>query len=266
MAAVKFIEHTHQYFHDTQELTSVSVFAKQFEEWKDWYKIAQKYAVKNGHTAAYWQKLWKDKAFKSSSIGTICHNVKERELIESDYIEFEGISCGIQTCRHENELKWGIPITNLTTNTIYPELIIYDLDFNLCGQADKVIVTDTHINIGDYKTDKSIDFKGYSSTWKKAEKFKAPISHLDNCNGNMYALKMSLYMYMLWKQNRHLVPGKLFIEHITLKRDAEGIPILDDYGKPIILNEETILIPYLKREVMDMLKHYKEKTKKNGVR
>lgn len=258
---VKFVEQTHQYFHEDKELISVSKFAKQFEAYKDWYQIAKKYAKKNGETPEYWQGKWRDKANKSSIVGTLYHNIREQELINDDEATFEGVKCARETCTHDGVVKWGIPITDLKANTIYPELIIYDLDFLLCGQSDMVVVTDTHIHIGDYKTDKEISFKGYSNDWKKAEKFLPPLEHLDNCNGNMYALKMSLYMYMLWKQNRHLVPGKLFIEHITLQRDEDGIPMLDDKGLPIVLNKEIIDMPYLKREVVDMLKHYRSKRK-----
>lgn len=256
---VKFIEDTHQYFWEDQELISVSKFAKKFEAYKDWYAIAKKYAKKNGETPEFWQAKWREKGFKSSEVGTLYHSIREQELINNNASHYEGTVCSRKMCDFFEGAKWGIPITNLTPNTIYPELIIYDLDFGISGQSDKVIVTDTHIHIGDYKTDKSIDFKGYSSEWKKAEKFLPPLDHLDNCNGNMYALKMSLYMYMLWKQNRHLVPGKLFIEHVQLKRDEEGIPMLDEEGKPIVLREDIIELPYLKREVVDMLKHYKSK-------
>lgn len=263
---IKFIENTHQYFAEesgrSKELISVSKFAKQFEAYKDWYAIAEKYAKKNGETAEYWQKTWKDKALKSSTVGTIFHNIREQELVADENTEYEGVRCAREMCTFSDGVKWGIPITNLKANTFYPELIIYDLDFGICGQSDKVIVTDTHIHIGDYKTDKVLDFKGYSNQWKKAEKLLAPLDHLDNCNGVMYSLKMSLYMYMLWKQNKHLLPGKLFIEHITLKRDEEGIPVLDENNRPIVLKEEIVEVPYLKKEVILMLKHYQHKNKK----
>lgn len=261
MARVKFLEQSHQYFLEDKELVSVSKFVKQFEAYKDWYTIAAKYAKKNGETPEYWQAKWKEKGLKSSSIGTIFHNIRENETINDDNFQFEGVVCRRETCSHDGFAKWGIPINDLKPNTVYPELIIYDEDFMISGQSDKIIVTDTHIHVGDYKTDKVIEFKGYSSEWKKAEKFLPPLEHLDNCNGNMYALKMSLYMYMLWKRNRHLVPGKLFIEHINLKRDEDGIPMLDEQGKPIVLSETTIELPYLKREVIDMLKHYRSKRK-----
>lgn len=106
-----------------------------------------------------------------------------------------------------------------------------------------------------HNTDKEISFKGYSNQFMKARKLLKPIDHLEECNGNIYSIKMSLYMYMLWKANKgNLKPGELVIEHVHLKRNEEGYPIFED-GKPIILKEEIIKVPYRKREVESMLKY-----------
>lgn len=255
MEKIKFYADTHQYFYGERELTSVSKWAKGFEKKKDWDAIAIKYAKKKGGTKEFWQEKWKAKGEASTKVGTLLHEIREKELLDLDKFQYLESSCSILSSETIADVKYSLPIQDLPYNTVFPELMIYDIENGLCGQSDKVVVTDTHIHVLDYKTDKEINFKAFSSQWVKPEKFAYPIEHLDNCNGNMYALKMSAYMYMLWKQNKHLKPGKLILEHITLKRDEEGIPVLEN-DIPVVLAEEQIELPYLKKEVMAMIEHY----------
>ncbi len=106
-----------------------------------------------------------------------------------------------------------------------------------------------------HNTDKSIDFKAYATEWTEPEYLLPPVNHLQNCNGNIYALKMSLYMYMVWKQCKgRYKPGKIILRWCPIERDEDGIPILYD-GVPKILKEEDIELPYLKKEVIKMLQH-----------
>jgi hypothetical protein len=49
------------------------------------------------------------------------------------------------------------------------------------------------------------------------------------------------------------------IEHIPLKRDDEGLPILDVTGGPILQGPtKKLQLPYLKKEVVAMLKTSKK--------
>ena len=103
------------------------------------------------------------------------------------------------------------------------------MDYMICGQSDKVIVKDNTIHVWDYKTDTEIKFKGWSSQWKSATKLLKPLQHLEECNGNIYSIKMSMYMYLLWKANKgKLKVGDIVIEHVHLVRDPDNdnIPCL----------------------------------------
>lgn len=259
---IKFIEDSHKYFTESgKELISVSKFYKTFEPFVDWKEIAKKHAKKlsklgNPTTTEEVQKMWKEKAEWATTVGKILHSIEEENLINSDE-KFYNIKCNRKTCEFKNGEKWAIPITNLENNTVYPELMIYDMDHMICGQSDKVIVTNKKIHIWDYKTDKEIKFKAFSNEWVKPRKLNPPLSHLDDCNGNQYAIKMSMYMYMLWKANKgRLIPGDIIIEHKSLLRDEDDRPILKD-GKPVILSEQKIKLPYLRTEVENMLKTIK---------
>jgi hypothetical protein len=259
MDKVKFIEKTHQYLtEDDQELISVSAFTEKFKAKTDWKAIAKRSAAKatkegNPTTAQELLKKWEKKRIESANVGTIYHAIREEELINS--------ACTTKQCTYVDNDKWSIPINKLENDTIYPELMIYDFEHMICGQSDKIIVKDNTIHVWDYKTDQEIKFKGWSSEWKSATKLLKPLQQLDECNGNIYSIKMSLYMYLLWKANKgKLKVGDIMIEHVHLERDPnnDNIPILKD-GKPVVKKIEQIKLPYRKKEVMAMLATLKQK-------
>jgi hypothetical protein len=253
MSKVKFIEETHRYLtEDNTELISVSAFTELFKPKVDWKAIAKRSAArltKEGTPTTAKQLLdkWEKKRDESAQVGTIYHAIREKQLIDSD--------CVTKECTYVGTDKWSIPINLLENNTTYPELMIYDFEYMICGQSDKIIVKDNTIHVWDYKTDAEIKFKGWSSQWKSATKMLKPLAHLDECNGNIYSIKMSLYMYLLWKANKgKLKVGDIVIEHVHLERDPnnDNIPVLKD-GVPVVKKIELIKLPYRKKEVEAML-------------
>lgn len=260
MHKVKFIEDTHKYISDdNRELISVSSFTERFKNKVDWTAIAKKVAAKktrNGEPTTTQEVLarWERKRDIASTVGTAYHSIREND--NHDIPNFYNIDCKVEFCPVIDDYKWSIPISKLDNNTEYRELMIYDMDYMICGQADKVIVVNNKINIWDYKTDAKIDFKAFSSQWVDPAMLLPPISHLEECNANIYSIKMSMYMFLLCKANRGLLkPGDIILEHIHLKRnpDDDNLPMLDENGKPIVLKIEKIKLPYRKKEVMDML-------------
>lgn len=267
MRKVKFIEKTHQYLtDDDQELISVSAFTERFKPKVDWKAVARKVAAKQSKageptTAEEILAKWERKRDLAAQIGTTYHSIRESELVSQEKPEFYGVPCGTQQCEFSDGLKYSIPINKLENNTVYPELMIYDMDYMICGQADKVIVTGKKINIWDYKTDTEIKFKAFSSKWVEPAKLLGPLSHLDDCNANLYSIKMSLYMYLLWKSNRGtLRTGDIIIEHVDLVRDPDNdnLPVLKN-GRPVVKKIEQIKLPYRKKEVEEMLATIKTK-------
>lgn len=263
MSNIKFEEGSHRYIDENgKDLISVSKFTEKFKEKIDWGAIAHKSALKAtketgiATTKVDILKKWERKRDISADIGTLYHNIREKELIDSDSPEFYNVSCKKKECIHRDGDKYSIPINELEDNTVYPELMIYDLEHMVCGQSDKVIVTNKTINIWDYKTDAEITFKGFSNQWTSPRKLLPPLDKLDDCNGNLYSIKMSLYMYMLWKANKgRFKPGEIVIEHVKLKRnpDNDNIAVLEN-GKPVVLSIEKITLPYRKKEVEALLK------------
>jgi hypothetical protein len=243
---IVFKEEDHTYTREDSVLyTPVSTVIHSVEPKVDWKQAA----IKNSKNLKRFKNIsitptellakWDNARVKGSQAGTIVHKIKEEE---EGYISRDGE-------------KYSMDITNLSDG-VYRELMIYDHARKICGQSDKIEIIDNTINVLDYKTDKSIDFRGYSSEWKEAEKLLPPVSHLEKCNGNIYSLKMSLYMYMLWEANKgRLKPGKIKLIWCPIERDEDGIPILYD-GIPKIIREQVIEIPYRKKEVLNILKAY----------
>lgn len=79
----------------------------------------------------------------------------------------------------------------------YPELLIWNDEYKIAGQADKVFITTDkstgirYIDIDDYKTNTKIKTSNYF------QKMNYPLNHLDDCNWNHYRLQISTYAWML---------------------------------------------------------------------
>ena len=132
---------------------------------------------------------------------------------------------------------------------IYPEYLIYydnpKLDLHIAGQIDLLIKSGNDIYIGDHKTNKKIDLKGfYNSSIRSTEKLKYPLTSLDNCNFNVYQLQLSTYAWMIQKINPDFVIKDLILNHY------------DHDGKNTLYH-----CTYLKDEVEAMLKQFAKQQK-----
>lgn len=80
----------------------------------------------------------------------------------------------------------------------YPELLIWDEECLIAGQADKVFVETIgdvrYVDLDDWKSNKKISMNGF-----KGRKMKAPLNHLQDANHSHYNLQLSMYAYMLEK-------------------------------------------------------------------
>jgi hypothetical protein len=255
---IRFIDDSHEYFNEADEsYISVSGIAKLLEQKKDWEAIKKKRAKKLGVTVDSLTEDWNRKKILGTQAGTIVHSKREKHLIENPFT-YQGVSLNKKVCRTKGDWKYSLIDNKLENNTVYPEAMIFDHELRVAGQSDKVIVVNNTIHVEDYKTDKKMDRKAFSNEWVSAEKLLPPVSHLDNCEFSMYSLKMSMYMYLLWKKNKHLKVGNLILEWLQLERDEDTIPVLDENGHPIVKKIERIEVPYLRKEVKDIFDWYKQ--------
>lgn len=78
----------------------------------------------------------------------------------------------------------------------YPELMLWNDEYKLAGQADKVFIETIrnrrYVDLGDHKTNKKIAKNGY-----KGQTMKAPLNHLQDCHLSHYSLQISTYGWLL---------------------------------------------------------------------
>ncbi len=98
--------------------------------------------------------------------------------------------------------------------TLYPELRVYLSEYKIAGTIDLPAIRGNEVIIIDWKTNKDeLSFKSgyYKKEWRggmkvktdmwinKKEYFLSPISHLEYCKGNVYALQLSMYARIMWE-------------------------------------------------------------------
>ena len=264
MSILRFTAHDHKYTsidEHEKEWLSVTSFIGQFKQPFDADKIAEKSSKKRnskwyGMTPEDIKTAWKNEALRATTLGTWYHNCREKDICDFQDMERHGKTVPVFTPIEVEGLKYS-PNQKLTDG-VYPEHMVYLKSAGLCGQSDLVEVIDGFVHITDYKTNKEIKLEGFTSWEGITQKMLPPVSHLDDCNLNHYALQLSLYMYIILKHNPKLKPGILTIHHIMFEevgRDKFDNPIteLDSNGDPVVKDIVQYDLPYLKSEIINLL-------------
>ncbi|MCA9750386.1 MAG: PD-(D/E)XK nuclease family protein [Romboutsia sp.] len=261
--SLKFIEKDHSYIsEDDITWTSVTSLISKFKQPFDADEVAIK-SSKNKKSKWYnmspedIKDVWKKEGKRATDLGTWYHNMRENDLLSCETI---GDSIPVNKPIYEADGAKVAPNQKLKDG-IYPEHFVYLKSAGICGQADYVEVKDGQINILDYKSNKEIKTESYKN-WEGLHKMmNPPLSHLQDCNLTHYTLQMSIYMYMMLRHNPKLKPGTLTIQHILFEKvgdDEYGYPITlyDDMGNPVIKEIINYDVPYLKDEVVALIKTY----------
>lgn len=183
---------------------------------------------------------WAEENHKSCERGTNIHAQFEQAMYNAGNavnLSKFGIGGKFQCKKDYSELnlEYGV----------YPEYLIYydnpKLNLHIAGQIDLLIKDGNDIIIGDYKTNKKLDFKAFVNPYNKKKKrtMKYPLGNLEDCNFNHYQLQLSLYAWMLQKLNSNFNIKRLFIYHV------------DHNNKQNIYE-----VQYLKDDIEKMLKHF----------
>jgi len=267
---IKFVEEGHKYSNidDAEDFQWVSVTSLlgNFKESFDAVSVSEK--CSKGKTPKYAGKdpadiraMWAKESKRATDLGSFYHNQRESDMLQFKTITRDGIELPIISPIIKDGIKFA-PSQKLD-NGLYPEHFVYLKSASICGQADRVEVVDHRLDVYDYKTNKEIKTRGYEF-WDGTRKMMlGPLKHLEDCEINHYALQLSTYMYIMLKYNYNLVPGKIQIHHIEFENegmDENGYPItmVDAKGEPVLKAINRIDLPYMKKEVIAMLRWLKE--------
>ena len=269
MSILKFTAHDHKYrSEDGADWLSVTSFISNFKQPFDADGIAKKCSTNKkskwyGMTPEEIKEAWKSEANRATTLGTWYHNQREADICGIENMERYGHTVPIFKPIEVDGIKHS-PNQKLKDG-IYPEHMVYLRSAGICGQSDLVEVINGVVHITDYKTNKEIKVEGFTNWEGVTQKMSPPVSHLDDCHLNHYALQLSLYMYIILKHNPKLTAGSLTIHHILFEesgRDRFNNPIsaLDNNGDPNVMDIMQYDLPYLKKESIDII-HWLEDNK-----
>lgn len=255
---MKFYDDNHTYFEGERQYTSVSKVIHELQRPKDWKAIAKKYAKDRNLTVEEVETKWKEKNTKAIDRGKKYHFEQQMLKNSASMILIGEQECAVKFNHFPISLSdqpnllperpfVDQPDCKLENNTLYTEYMVWDEETGICGTADEVYVINDTINIDDHKTNESIDKEGFYNAKTGREKLRQPVGHLDDCNWTHYCIQTSLYMYMLWKRNKHLKIGKITLNHV----------IFDEQDNPIRVVKMNV--PYLRSEVQRIREWWKSR-------
>ena len=273
--SIIFTEKDHSYKSSNQDnpidWISVTTLTSHFKEPFDAKKVAQKVSKRKkskwyGMTPKKIQEVWKKESERAMALGTFYHNQREDDLCSLASIERNGITVPVFSPILKDRGVKISPNQKLDPG-VYPEHMVYLKSAGICGQSDLVEVVEGKVSIIDYKTNKEIKMQSWKDWEGISQKMQFPVSHLDDCNFNHYALQLSIYMYIILKHNPKLRPGPMYIHHVQFEEEAKdehGYPITKytPEGDPVLKDLIQIPVPYLKDEVISLIHYLHDNRKK----
>jgi len=134
----------------------------------------------------YIQK-WKEDSDKACELGTARHKEKEIEILGQEVIKKKNVD----HTTHSGDIE----VFKGVENGIFAELLIYDTEYHVAGQADVIYKTGNQVVIKDYKTNKKITNEPFNN-----ERMLPPVDELYDTTFNHYMLQLSTYGYLLERQ------------------------------------------------------------------
>jgi hypothetical protein len=202
-------------------------------------------------------QLWEDENNRSTEAGHWWHSKMEKRAINIGEKEHRGKIIKVFETPTINGIK--LARNQELIDGIYPEHIVYNEEYGVCGQTDLPLVADFVLDIGDYKTNKNLKFTSYGHEWGNPRMMRGPVSHLEDCNVIHYTLQVSIYMKLILLKNPKLKPGDLKLIHVEFEKkgcDKYGFPILKKINNQYVVEKITKhKVPYLEKEASDVLKY-----------
>lgn len=220
-----FDETEHKYFVKDTILLSATRFIGSFFPTFESNKIAAKYAKKHGLKKKDVLAAWAAKGEYSSEKGHALHLYAENKLLGmmTPFLNKEWLG-------HAQAIDRVLAILKSSYEVIGVEQIIFSLTLGLSGTIDLLLKKKKAENeylILDWKTNEDIDS---DNSWRHG---LPPISHLDDCNYEHYALQGNIYERILIEEN--YFPNATY-KKVLVHLQEEGIYRLHrigDYQKDV---------------------------------
>lgn len=185
---------TYKAIKDVIENKDPAMWYKYKQQAGGWEKVVPYYKKNNTNKslanavdlrAAWYLDQWDRTRDHACELGTAIHNELEGAAYHSQQIKDEAVNYDVS---QENILV----LQDFNSNRVYPELLIYNDEYMVAGQADKVFKRGNIVDIHDYKTCKKIDVEAF-----RGETLLAPFTNIPNANYWIYTIQLSMYGWML---------------------------------------------------------------------
>lgn len=178
----------------TSATTLINKFKKKFDADFHAKRTAEKEGVTPEEIKARWKKMNDESKIKGSNIHEAIDVFNKTGEINEQY----------------KELLASIASLGLyDVSRIKCEELVYNHNYKLAGTADIIEDLGSYFNVYDFKTNKKFNlFSPYGSC------LLDPVSHLSECEYNIYALQLSLYAFMYKSMTGKRI-GQLAVIYLT---------------------------------------------------
>lgn len=168
------------------------------------------------------RREWDIKKIRAQRRGTAYHKKKEDELRNKAVHKYNEVP----------HYKGTTNILDEADNAVFPELLVYNKEYQIAGQIDLAVKTGKEIQLLDYKTNKAI------KTNNPYQNMLPPIEHLEDCSLIHYYLQLNLYRFIIEEQGYNVT--SMLILHV------------DHAGR-----EEEYIVPRMEKEIKAILNDFK---------
>ncbi len=245
----KFFEQDHHYEYKGQRVgISVTTFIHEYANEFNEQEMAEKSAIKNNKSVQEILDEWHYKRDFSCEKGTTCHEWSQHLWSGNEYNEllFDGSIEYINAVNKiQNQAKNFKKDYEDRLEHLYDELPIGSEEFNIASCVDHLFYNKLtgDLVLVDYKTNSYL--KGYNEkAYKKS--MKVPLQHLNDDSLHHYYLQLSIYKFLIEKY------ANVKVEEMFIVYFSENIK-----------NYEIIPIPYMEKEVEEILENRRCKNMKS---
>ncbi len=167
---------------------------------------------------------WRLENEEANIYGTEIHEIMERYLLANKVY--------IPKSDYEREIISAFQeIDPMRSPNVYPETILFSEKHKLAGTADIIEDYGDYFNVWDFKTNKEINFISKYGHW-----LNKPVSHLSDCQYNVYSLQMSIYAYMYQMESRKKLGqmGLFYFDRDTRKFRIIHVPYMGLEAKKVL--------------------------------